>query len=125
MDAKQVAELWEPLADKIGRPEGNHSRWLVWWCGQWRWSDHPSPLEHDIGALADAVMAAALWRDHATEYAERHGYTVRHVSGQWVPLALTECGAIAVRGWTRGMSRDHALAAACRAVAGTDAEREG
>lgn len=135
MTAAEIAALWEPLAEKIGRPrcgdgtlQWDDGEWLILWDGgginepaasNWR--------AKDIAPINDA-MTAALWRDHAVRWlAERTAIHMNGIGGSrriWVQTQGSRDGPedteITIDGYryerVHGETFDHALAAACRAV---------
>lgn len=104
MNAQEIAELWEPLAEKIGK--GLSLEPLR------EWYVH----DHQDDAVPDDI-AATLWRDHAVRWLANHaadatGGNVRiYWNGQSASVEPDDAPDEYV-----GPTLDHALAAACRAA---------
>lgn len=123
MDAKQIAELWEPLAEKIGRPEGLEQDGMYGYvlAGETVCRGHG-----DYGKpMAPPAIAAALWRDHAVRWLLTRRMYVSAPCGnssnpQTAAWGLWVTGVypkhLAYLGSSIDTDYDHALAAACRAV---------
>lgn len=128
MNSSEIASLWEPLAEKIGRPAIHYLPPDVDPHGTWMLSGRTAPREMCPNANSFVIapeVAAALWRDHAVRWLATKGV----VGVMLDPPEIFVVGQVEVgsgfyrRGgldapWLdmHGVTLDHALAAACRAV---------